>query len=257
VEIPVIRRYNYTNRQEIKRADVRVEIFENPLRFDAAVSLSEYRLPKDAKVFIEAYRQTTWMRFDFGPVAAVQPSADRHLTDFETSEGLLFRVKVTASNGSAGRLLAVADQLPFVIGSDGEGKRQPLLPVKPQDLGAEIWRVDYSGARPILLVNRQLGDWRNLARSPMFVCLVYPQAMRDILSRVLYIEKHFDDDNEGDWRSEWLAFGSRLAGSGEPPVADAGGDAFDDWIEEAVAAFARAHGMSDRFRLHWVDGGAA
>jgi hypothetical protein len=38
-------------------------------------------LPTDAKVFVEAYRQTNWMRFDFGTIGAVQAPGDLLLPD--------------------------------------------------------------------------------------------------------------------------------------------------------------------------------
>jgi hypothetical protein len=251
----MIRRYNYTARREIKPGDVRVSIQEAPLRFDATVDIEDYRLPKNAKVFVEAYRQTTWMRFDFGTVGTIRPADDRHLTDFETSEGLLFRLKVTATGDTTGRLLAVADQLRYSVGPQDDPTAESLLPVKPQDLGDEIYRIDYTGTRPLLLVNRQLGDFRSLVRAPQFVSLVYPQVMRDVLSRILLVDQHDADDDAGNWQAQWLRFASRMAGR-DSPTQGAGEDLFDDWINEAVASFARTHAMGNRFRLHWRDGGA-
>jgi hypothetical protein len=229
-------------------------VIEGPLRFDAVLKLEDYRLPADARISVEAYRQTTWMRFDFGIVSAITPPADRRLTEFDTTEGLLFRVKVTAARGAAGRLLAVAEQLPFTT-KDTEGATQPLLPVKPQDLGSEIYRLDHTGARPILLINKQIGDWRQLARSPAFVCLSYPQMLREILTRILCIDEYHEiDEDDDDWRAQWLRFASRLPGSSAPPPDDTDESRLDDWINDAVAGFARSHGMADRFRLHWSEG---
>ena len=39
------------------------------LSFDAKLDLTGYDLPDDARVFVEAYRQTSFMRFPHGTVA--------------------------------------------------------------------------------------------------------------------------------------------------------------------------------------------
>jgi hypothetical protein len=249
----VIRRYNYTGRKAINRSDANMRIEDGPLRFHAALALDNYGLLPDAKVFVEAYRQTNWMRFDFGTVGAVKAPGDLRLSEFDTREGILFRVRVTATANPEGRLLAEADQIsPVHIKETGEETREPLLPIKPADLGEEVFRVDFSD-RPILLINNQFGDWRALARSPFFVCMALPQTLREILTRVLRVEGYFETEDPEDWRARWLRFAAALPGSSEPPEEE-DTDSFDDWINGAVAAFARMHGMKARFNSYWSGG---
>lgn len=244
----MIRRFNYTGRKLIDRADAQIVIEEAPLRFRARLQLDGYRLPKDARVFVEAYRQTTWIRFDFGTVSAVAPPDDCTLSSFEIRDGVLFRVKVTAASGSAiGRLLAEADQLPPVQSDDTDEPREPLLPVRGQDLGQEIFRVDYTGSRPILLINNTVGDWRALARSPSLTCLIYPHVLREVLTRIIQVEQHYELEPESDWRAQWLHFASQIPGGSEPPE-DKNQDEAHDWIDGIVAAFGRMHHTADRFR---------
>jgi hypothetical protein len=254
----VIRRFNYTGRKPIDRADARLFVVESPLRFEAALQLDGYGLPADARVFVEAYRQTTWVRFDFGTVAALRAPDDCTLAAFETSDGLLFRVKVTAATGAVGRLLAEADQLPPLNRSDdAEEPREPLLTVTGQDLGQEIFRVDFTGARPMLLMNRAVGDWRALARSPSFACLIYPQVVREILTRVLHIEGHYELEPESDWKAQWLRFASQIPGGSEPPDSKPEEHELDDWIDSIVAAFGRLHHCADQFNHSWHEGAGA
>lgn len=249
----MIRRYNYTGRKAINRSDAKVLIDDDPLRFQAALSLGDYGFPADAKVFVEAYRQTNWMRFEFGTVGSVQAPGDLQLLDFDTHEGILFRVRVTATANPKGRLLAEADQIsPVHSKESGEEARESLLPIKPEDLGERVFRVDFDD-RPILLINNQFGDWRALARSPAFVCIALPQALQEILTRVLCIEKYYETEDAADWKARWLKFASLMPGSSEPPGED-DQDRIDDWINEAVAAFARLHGMKNRFNV-FLSGG--
>jgi len=252
----VIRRYNYTGRKAVSRADAQVFITEEPLRFDAQLNLDGYKLPPDAKVFVEAYRQTNWMRFDFGMVSAVKPPGDCRLLNFDTREGVLFRLKVSATALPEGRLLAEADQIsPVDRAEAGNEKRDPLLPIKPEDLAEEVFRVDFEESdRPILKVNKTFGDWRALVRHPAFVCFALPQALREILSRILWIEKHYETDDDANWRDRWLRFASSLPGSSQPPEGEDEQDRFDDWVNDAVAAFARMRGLKNRFNLFWTGG---
>ena len=70
----MIRRFNYTDRLRIRRSDVRIVLRDEngKLEFDADLrALADYDLPPDSLVFIEAYRQTNWMRFPFGQLGAI------------------------------------------------------------------------------------------------------------------------------------------------------------------------------------------
>jgi len=193
------------------------------------------------------------MRFDFGTVAAILPPEDLRLDEFETLEGILFRVRVTATEDPSGRLLAEGDQIsPTRPPKAGDEGREPLLPIKPQNLGQEVFRVDFE-ERPMLLVNNQFGDWQALARSPAFVCLALPQALREILARIVYVEKYYETEDPADWKARWLLFATRIPGSTAPPGAGEE-DRFDDWVNDAVAGFARMQDMKERFNAFWAGG---
>ena len=59
------RRFNYTDRMRILQADARFSLKQGGGKwsFDAALDLDDYDLPPESLVFVEAYRQTVWMRF--------------------------------------------------------------------------------------------------------------------------------------------------------------------------------------------------
>ncbi len=257
-----IRRINSTGRKKIRRENARIIVREDggdgALTFDAILDLGEYDLPGDAHVFVEAYRQTTFMRFPHGTVSSPQPPHDepRLLTEFATRDGLLFRVKVTSSDGRPGVLLAEADRIPISDDEEQPDNRVALLPAVPYDLGQETWRVDFNGAGgPQLLVNTRVGDWKTVARSPAFRSLVYPAAMRQILWHIYKVEECRDVDDPDAWQSRWLAFAATLPGVGLPP---AGGeeDDWSDWIDGAVASFSRQHQLLDHYKTSIAEGNA-
>jgi hypothetical protein len=206
-------------------------------------------LPDDALVFVEAYRQTSWMRFDFGTAGAVMAPKDCSLTEFDSQEDILFRVKVTQANDTH-VLLAEADRIPLIRPEVIEDKRISLLPVKPHPLGDEIYRVDFSDDRPRLLINCAAGDWRAIAKSPAFASLVYPPVFREVITRILMVDEYDDSSDFTNWRSLWLKLAESLPSVQDCPKS-ADKDERMDWIDSAVQAFATKIKNLTRFAEYW------
>lgn len=256
----MIRRLNYTGRVKIDRSDVRLSTHERNggWVFEAGLQLNDYELPADAPVFVEAYRQTTWMRFGFGTVGNLRapPADQRQLVEFDSPDGVLFRVKVTQAHDEH-LLLAHADRIPLARPEDAVD-RESLLPVVPADLGDELWRVSLED-EPQLLVNKSASpDWRQMAQSPLFVSLVYPAVLRQVLTAVLIDHRCRDIDDESDWCSRWLRFAVGLPGVNPelPPEKDAE-DAVRIWTDDAVAGFARKLQLREKFSGAWQQGAAS
>jgi hypothetical protein len=151
-------------------------------------------------------------------------------------------------------MLAEAEKIPVRFPGEVEEARLPLLPVKAEDLGHEVYRIDFFGPTPMLLINRAVGDKDTVARSPLFMSLVYPAALREILTRIILVEDYEEYDEEGDsWMDRWLKFATRLPNMGPVPGKD--DNDRELWIDDAVAAFAKLQGMLDRFVATWQKGG--
>lgn len=253
-----IRRINYTGRKRISLRDIQVTLRENGERataFDATLDLAEYNLPGDARIYVEAYRLTSRMRFDFGTVGNICPTRDRSLTEFDSGEALLFRTKVTAQSDRRGVILAEADQIRPLRLDDGDSDRIYLISVMPSDeLDNVIWRIDFNDeSRPILEINSLVSDWRALSRDPRFASLVYPCIFREVLTQVLIVENYDTPEDPTDWRSQWLDFACGLPGVGSVPLGK-DQDIRSDWLEDAVRAFARQHSLLPSFRKSWAGG---
>jgi len=251
-----VRTLNYTRRRRLMRDDMEFIIDATNMGdhiFHARLKLEAYDLPADSRVFVEAYRQTHWMRFDLGTVAHTVLPPDRRLLEFDTLDGVLFRVRVTSSSEPKGLLLAEGDRIPFRTREERPATKVSLLPVMPMDLGEEICKVSYEDNRPVLLVNSTIGNWRSLALDPVVVALIYPPVFREILTRIVFIEEELDLDDKNDWRTQWCKFAERLPNVEALPDQR---DTREDWIDSAVEGFSRRNAVITKFNLYWKEGAA-
>jgi hypothetical protein len=249
----MIRRINYTGRKRLKREDTQffLDTDRNGFSiFNAALNLDEYGLPSDASVFVEAYRQTIWMRFDYGTIGNCRAPADRRLTEFDSTEGVLFRVRITSAETARGKILAEADQIPLQVTQQTDENRIPLLPVIPKELSGQVSRIDFEDY-PRLEINTEAGDWRQLPLEPAFISMVLSYAVREILTRVLLIDGYDETEDPDDWRSKWLRFATLLPGVSDLPDDVNDKEQCDSWIDEAVSAFGRQHRIMERFHAFW------
>jgi hypothetical protein len=254
------RQFNYTHRKRITRDDARVRITRNGnggLVFDVTLQLGEYKFDSSAnsaRVFVEAYRGATasWKRFDFGTVTDIVPPEDRALDEFEVPEGVLFRIRVTASGGeSDGLLVGEADAIQPLLPGQADDHVQPLIQHMPSDgIGDELWRIDFNGDMPLILINSRLAIGVDQFLMDSRYRAVFSSAvMRQVLTRILLIEKDSgDEDDDSDWRQRWVRFGVKMAGAACP---DEGEDIqeFETWIDQAVEAFSARMGFLKAFDM--------
>jgi hypothetical protein len=247
------RRFNYTGRQRIRREDAVIRLQQDSagMRFDADLRLASYgfdAMEPKPKVYVEAYRGASaqWKRFDFGFVDTYRAPTDCTLEEFGVPEGILFRVKVTGRAGDAdGRLLAAADAIRPRLPNEQDDHVQPLIQHVPaDDIGDELWRVDFSDQLPLLKINSRVpGGVEQFLLDPTHRASITPAVMRIVLMRILLVERDRGDDEDAqDWRSLWLRFASGLC-LGAPPEIDADLGEFDEWIDRAVETFAAKAGL--------------
>ena len=250
-----IRRLNYTGRQRIRRDDVVVTLAARdggPPTISVLLDLESYSLPESALVSVEAYRRTWLRRIPLGPVSTVGVGelGPFDLEGIHDAAGVKFRVKVSTTQPAEerGQLLAAADRLSPEAGKDTPEEVVSLLPVQEADLGDVVWRVDCDPAEgPVLQVNRQLG--RLATREPQFRALVLTAALQQVMDAARLIGGRADDieDDEGDWRGDWLRFGRALAGPWPRTTMDH--EEWTEWCATVAKRFATRH----RFQQMYSD----
>lgn len=205
------RRFNYTERKRITldRVSINVNRTDHMIEsFDAVIKLDDMGLPDVAKVYIEAYHRTNLVRYDFGTVGNTVRLDDTSLSNLAHYEDLKFRVIVVDESAERGLILAMVDK----IRPSGIIQKRSILPVEFCDLGRQVWKVNYDGDEPVLLLNERVPNIHNLARTdPRFHLYVYPAVIRDIFTHMFLVDRLNDlDEPPQEWHTNWLMFAARF-----------------------------------------------
>jgi hypothetical protein len=244
----LIRKLNFTDRVKVPRSAVSIALRRDAtgvLVFDPLLALTDIALPADAKVFVEAFYRTSYMRFDCGTIGHPTIPEMRRLTDIDSDNLVRFRVKVVGGSLSdEHRVLAASPDITIAAADAGASGRISLLPVNFRDLGEQIWRVEIETDQAVLELNSRIASIEQLARSDKkFFALVYPAAVREILTHILLVEQYEADEEADEWWSLWLRWAATLLP--DPLPAD-----LDDrpaWIAAVVGAFCNRYELAGSF----------
>jgi len=55
--------------------------------------------------------------------------------------------------------------------------------IPSRELREEVFRVDFSGEQVSLLINSELGNYKEIGRSAAFISLVLPAVLREVLTK--------------------------------------------------------------------------
>lgn len=245
----MIRKLNFTGRKKINKSSVNIEIVsENDQRFfNAEIDLAEFDLPGNAHVYVEAYHRSGYRRYNFGTIADRHKPRDRSLSGFLETAIPLFRVKVVDKSNRIGKILAAADKIrPRKVNGKALDEKS-LLWIVYEDIGESAWILDLEGDWPELRLNNKLPDVTQLAvNDPRFLLLVYPEIFRQVLKRIVLIDKQFETSIEDDWHSEWLKMAFSLPTFDKISEEDTQAD-IERWIDQAVDAFCKKNRFLETF----------
>jgi hypothetical protein len=250
----MLRKLNFTERTRIPGAASSFELHrehDGILAFDAKLDLSAIAAPSGARVYIEAQYRTSYMRFDYGSIGALVIPENRRLTDIDSDRLVRFRVKIVDLSRGERRIVAASPDILVSCDRAGSGARVSLLPVNFDDLGDQVWRIHFEADQPVLELNNRIDSIETLARNdPQFFALVYPAAIREVLTHYLLIERwNAEDEPDGDaggseWPELWMRWGRELTGESAPSDSDDR----EAWIGDVVAAFCGLHRTVEKMR---------
>jgi len=237
----MLRKLNFTERAKIPRASVQIALrrqSDGVLAFDPTLDLSGVTAPAEARVYIEAHYRTSYMRFDCGTLGALAIPGDRRLSEIDSDSVVRFRVKVVDNATNEHRIVAAADDITVSLDAAGGGSRVSLLPVSFTDLGDVPWRVLWESTGPVLELNNRIDGIEQTARNDAaFFALVYPAAVREILTEIVRVEEYETGEDGDEWWSLWMRWAAEMIDAPVPSDLEER----RTWIEDVVAAFCGRH----------------
>lgn len=251
------RNFNYTENVQLKSDNCKLVVYEKSgSKFEVSLTLDDEKVslwPDDALVYVDVYGtglQTK--RVNMGPLKD-QDGEKRQLVSGYDLIDVLFRVRIIEP-GPERRLLGWRDRISTVQYDRSGNKVKGILPVKPVDLGDIIWKLNWDKGimDPVLHINKNINTGQDITsiagRDSDFLALVFPEALRQILTRILMDESLDHDDDENNW----LVFAGKqtvLSRPNEEEFEDRA-DFFtkvDEWVEDVVQQFSADIGVFDRY----------
>lgn len=244
---------NYTGRVKLDYSKFALNIYDNengPSEVGLVLNKRVITgIRETAITRLEAYRGPRMMQFNLGQWR--YPSDEKRflLSEFSPGEPLFFRIKIIDEDDARHPIKAWRDKIrPAEYDENGQ-KKKSALDVLPEDLRHIAWKIDWSEeTEPLLLVNSRISDAREVtsivARDPDFAALVFPQALREILTRLLRtIPDSGADEEESAPQNKWMIFASSLVGRWfdevEGEEIDIRNERIDSWVEDVVQAFGK------------------
>jgi len=237
------RRFNYTGREKLNRDAVKISVNKTngkPKSITAKLNLNEIKYPGDTKIYLDAYHRTDRKRFDFGKISQPVTPHDLTIDELAYTDNLMFRLMLIDESGEQGKIIAHADR----IRADEEADKKPILPVRSDDLGQQIWKLEFTGEEggPILCLNNKIPPLENLVKTDsIFFMYVFPAVIREILTHMIFIDTVENPEEPAiNWHSDWLKFSKMILP--HEPVPDLAPDEFDKdeivkWIDQVIEEF--------------------
>lgn len=250
----MIRRFNYTDRIKIPRNRIDVALFKDNdgKYFRAKINMDGLDFPAAAKVFIEANYKGVYQRFDFGTIGEIKEPPNTRLSELPETELAYFDISIVDESEKVGLLLGKARGIP-VSTNDLPNDRIPLLPVNPIDLKNQFWKLSFESSQdngPVLEINNRIPELYEKAKNDVnFICLVYPVALRQVLTRM--VEEGEFDVEEDHWVAQWLKFINGVLGIKRLPEMETDNGNLtpdqEEWIDECVNEYCKKFQLFEKF----------
>ena len=244
------RTLNYTERKRIHKKRVTIELVEDESiknKISVLIDLEGLDLPENANVYLEPYFRTELFREFLGKAKDVDKKNTK-IVDLSQSayrENLKFRLIVVDKTSDNGLILASAEKISLITKEDKGTVKRCILSVDFEDIGKQIWNVEFNDDQPVLMVNENIPNIRNIVKSdPRFFLYVYPAVIRKIFTHMIFIEGVPDKEDSESWHKDWFDFAKRYINDTETPecLDPHKTQAFDkeeviSWIDKIVGEF--------------------
>lgn len=248
----MIRKFNYTNRKKVPRENVNIKLNKSGDRtfFNAEIFKDGLSFPDNSRIYIESFYGPDLLRFDFGTFGDIKQPSNTDITEIkQLSDNVYFHLKVVDESAENGLLLGDIKIYDLTDDQNIKG-RTSIFYVNPVKMNTnEIWRINFRAneGMPLLEVNKDIEGIFEIAKSdPVFISLVYPSAIRQILTHIVTELENLDYEGD-DWSCKWILFTRITLGILNTPNDPSDEVACEEWIESVVRAFSLKHRLFENY----------
>lgn len=248
----MIRKFNYTNRKKINRESVGIILNHDKKEkyFEAQLNLSNGNFPDHAKVYIEAYYKTSYMRFNYGSISNICAPPSTKLNDFVNTDLIYFRIKIVDETKITGRILGLVSGIePKNLESDQKNRMAILKVNYDADLGQRLYNLEFDEIEdfPILEINRKLENGSELVKSDIFLSTIYPSVIKDVATEIVNDQDSWQEDDDC-WQGYWIKFFKMtLEINSLRPNYNEEEETKREWVDEVVNAFCYKYKVRSHF----------
>ncbi len=237
----MIRNYNYTNRVEINKSDVKIKTMKrgDSLSFVAGFNFDLYEFKNEAKVYVEPYYKNTYMRFDFGTVSEIKAPTNTDISQLSVNSNILFRIKVVEHSDSNSKIVGHIKELRPESEDESVNSKLPLLHTEFTNLDQVPWKIT-TDPFPTLELNNKIPEIQTkILKDEIYTGLIIPSAFRIVLNELVNDTDNFETDTDS-WNSRWLIFTKNvLKVKWEPDFNDQ--QSMTKWVDEICNEFCNHH----------------
>ena len=251
-----MRRFNFTDRKKLPTTSMKISQScedAKTLCVDVDLDFSNFMRPSIArlglKVVLDAYGRVKFQRHTLGNISQRLIQSGIDFDQFFPSEIASFRVKVLDNSSKRGKIIAISR--PLRLKTRDPEEQRSFLPIRVDDLDGVVYKIEFIDQCPTLVLNKSLdsvitGGIKNFSVHPAFVSLVFPEVVRQVLTRYLFIEGRTTDDmGHDDDFSDWMRCSLSLVPD-FPGEANFMGDPTEiyTWIDRVVSRGAELNFMA-------------
>jgi hypothetical protein len=159
-------------------------------------NLAPLELNQDSEVVIEVSTMGQSERLSVGKLGSGIGIQEVRTAIFSEAKAAKAKILVSALNSSGIRMiLATSTGISCLFEKEDDGGGSPL-PIQLRDDLTNIWQLDFSSGRPVLLIANSDGIYSELKANPLFFPTILPQVIKEIAFHLLINPSAFEDNPE-------------------------------------------------------------
>ena len=225
----VSRNFNYTGRMLIPQEciDARLSEIHNKaprleLEFDWSHKPTLQQISPDAKVYVDAEKDMSFMRFDYGNFGNPTAPDNVSLSELDSWTSATFVVKIVDD----GKLLAKSKKHTVSLAQPDLKTRRSLIMPEYRDLGERPWKLDVHEDMliPKLVFNEKWWKYSSEIGKPLYedskvMGTIMPAILESMLNYLMItlksdLHRWYDDQS---WKGAWIRFARSILPNVKPP----------------------------------------